>query len=590
MSDAPPEGTPKELSAAVGRLEARLDALEGRLAALETRAAGNAANGPTAAPPAPVPPGPDALPDSGRLAGSFWTGLSLAGRSLLALGGAFLLRAGTDSGALPPLAGVAAGLVYALVWVGLADRDAGRDRRGSAAFHGLTAILVGYPLIWEATRRFGFLEPAQSVLALTALTGGALVVSWRRKSELFAVAFSVCAAACALGLSLATRSPTLFAAWLVALGVVSLWISGACGWLACPWLVGAAANLAVLRVVLAGAAPGGHGSDIVGVSPRDAETAAAWLLGGYLGSFVLRTLWKRRDVGGFEIAQSAAILLVGLGGGVRVMHATGDPTRTLGIGAMVAGLAAYLVAFLFVRKQLGRGRAFFFHGTLALVLALAGCTLAGGVVTRTVTWSALAIAAAVIGGRFDRVSLRAHAGLYSAAAAKSSGLVSVVSAALLGGKDSWSAHPWAPVAAAGAACAYGALIATRAYRKAPRLARLPRLVLATVAVAGAIAAAAVLVTQSIPDGAASSAATPARTLVLAGSAVALAWAARRTRLPELGWVTWLVLAAGGAKLLLQDLAGGGESGALFLAFAFYGAALLIAPRLLRPRPPAGSDD
>ena len=44
--------------------------------------------------------------------------LTLAGRTLMVLGGAYLLRAITESGRLPASAGVVIGLGYALAWLG----------------------------------------------------------------------------------------------------------------------------------------------------------------------------------------------------------------------------------------------------------------------------------------------------------------------------------------------------------------------------------------------------------------------------------------------------------------------------------------
>jgi hypothetical protein len=470
------------------------------------------------------------------------------------------------------------GLAYALAWLGLADRDAARDRRASGGFHAVTAILVGYPLVWEATTRFAFLTPTQAAGAMTVLTAPALWIAWRRGAAFVGGAFATAAALSALALSFATKSGPLFSGWLTTLGVASLCVAYARGWIFLPWPAALAADVAALRVVLAGGAPGGEGSTILGVTPAAAEAAAAVLLAGYLATIAARTLWKRRNLGPFEMLQVVLVLLIGLGGATRVVRATGDDARLLGGAAMAAAAAAYLVAFLFVRRQLGRGRVFFFYGTLALVLALAGGMLSGGSATRTATWSALAVAAAVLGGRFDRVSLRAHAALYAAAAALTSGLLPATASALGGSRDAWTAHPWAAVAVAGSVGAYAALVATRSFRTAPRAARLPRFALAALGVAGIVGALGFLVSGAVPPGAALAA---AGTVVLAAAAVALAWIARRSRLPELGWVTWALLAAGGAKLVLRDLGGGG-SGGLFLAFGFYGAALLLAPRLLRP--------
>src|ERR1700692_399020 len=46
--------------------------------------------------------------------------LALIGKSLLILGGAFLLRAATDSAAVSKPAGVVVGLLYAIAWIAVA--------------------------------------------------------------------------------------------------------------------------------------------------------------------------------------------------------------------------------------------------------------------------------------------------------------------------------------------------------------------------------------------------------------------------------------------------------------------------------------
>jgi hypothetical protein len=72
----------------------------------------------------------------------------------------------------------------------------------------------------------------------------------------------------------------------------------------------------------------------------------------------------------------------------------------------------------------------------------------------------------------------------------------------------------------------------------------------------------------------------ARTSILAAAALALAWAGRRDRFREAGWLLYPVLVAGGLKLLLEDLPHS-RPATLFLALAFYGGALIAAPRMGR---------
>ena len=67
---------------------------------------------------------------------------------------------------------------------------------------------------------------------------------------------------------------------------------------------------------------------------------------------------------------------------------------------------------------------------------------------------------------------------------------------------------------------------------------------------------------------------------LAAAALALAWAGRSERFRESAWLVYPVLAAGGLKLLAEDLPRS-RPATLFIALALYGGALIIAPRLLR---------
>src|SRR4051795_4773246 len=59
--------------------------------------------------------------------------LTMIGRTLVALGGAYLLRALSDSHTLPLPLGIALGFAYAALWLGAADRDGLYGRRTSAA-------------------------------------------------------------------------------------------------------------------------------------------------------------------------------------------------------------------------------------------------------------------------------------------------------------------------------------------------------------------------------------------------------------------------------------------------------------------------
>ena len=126
-----------DLEGRVALLESALADVSARLAALETGRAGAAAAAPALAPAALTrPEAPFAAPaaalasaavapeapaqdlEAGEEGAPVANALTLAGRSFLVLGGAFLLRAITEGGRVPVFVGALLGLAYALLWIG----------------------------------------------------------------------------------------------------------------------------------------------------------------------------------------------------------------------------------------------------------------------------------------------------------------------------------------------------------------------------------------------------------------------------------------------------------------------------------------
>ena len=161
-----------DLADVVARLEGRVAALE-RAGSQGRRSAAQAALDRSAAP-------------SRRAQGAFDAGeatriLSLGGRTLLVLAGAFVLRAVTDSGSIPSWMGVGLGFVYAGAWMVMADRAGKAGQTLSAAFHAVSVVIIGFPLLIEGTNRFKLFSPAGSAaVVLTALTAAALLLATRR--------------------------------------------------------------------------------------------------------------------------------------------------------------------------------------------------------------------------------------------------------------------------------------------------------------------------------------------------------------------------------------------------------------------------
>lgn len=413
----------EELTREVHRLERRVAHVEGR---------GTEATTPESAPrPAAEADTPVAfLPETAGVPPAALLGL--LGKACLVLAGAFLIRTFTESGAIPKPAGVGLGFAYAAAWAFAADRSGRRGQTHAAIFHTLTAALIAYPLLWEATTRLGVLSPPWAAAGLLAATAGLIAVAWRGSLEGAAWTVTLAALCTGLGLMLATSRVEAFSAVMILFGAGSLWLTYGQRWHALRWPVAVAADAAVLSLTVLAAWPGGPPAAYRGLSPRIALLLALGLVLVYLGSFAVRILQRRREVSLFEVVQTFLVLAVGFGGAVRVALATGSGSSLLGAAALAVGLGCYGAAFAFVEKQAEGGRNFAFFTSLALLLVFAGSPLLLEGAGLNAGWTLLGLLAAMLGVRFERSSLLAHGAAYLTAAALASGLIQDSIAAFLG--------------------------------------------------------------------------------------------------------------------------------------------------------------
>lgn len=105
---------------------------------------------------------------------------AVAGRAVLGIAGAYLLRALAETSVAPRLAVVIAAIAYSGLWLFLAWRE--RAGGKTAPFvYGATAAMILAPLLWEATVRFGLLPnlvTAALLVGLPALSGILGVAGW----------------------------------------------------------------------------------------------------------------------------------------------------------------------------------------------------------------------------------------------------------------------------------------------------------------------------------------------------------------------------------------------------------------------------
>ena len=571
--------------------ETRLAALEHALARVAARVGAlEAASGLTPAPASPAPadtaePWVEAVPAGVRpapaevlpVADSGPGLLALSGQTVLALAGAYLIRALTDAGIVSPIGGVALGLAYALLFTLLADRAAAGGQLLRADFHALASVLIAYPLLWETSTRLGILAPSGALAALVGVFAAGAAVATRHRLWLLLWTGICVAVATAAALLVATQEllPAILALLTIATLVEAIALHGS--WPGLRFVPALALDAAVLVLAWLAGRPSGLPEGYPPIHPVAAAAGALALPAVYLVSIATRTLRLDRAVGTFDVLQGSAALAIGFLGAERIWAANGGSGLALGLLGSLLGLLGYAVAFVYVERRTGQATNFYFYSTAGGVLVLLESSLLLGAGGRALAWSALGLAGVWLGRGLDRMTLRAHGVVFLCAAVVSSGAVGTATRDLLGPPRVELLEVFGWLSAAAALACYRVLAADRAVNGWKRVPHAVAAALSAWLVAGILVAEAA---QLLSLATQPAALATLRSGAIAVLAVGLAAAGRRYGLVELGWLVYPLLALGGLKLLAEDLPAG-RAAALFLSFVVYGAALIAAPRLLR---------
>jgi hypothetical protein len=503
--------------------------------------------------------------------------LPIVGKALLGLAGAYLLRALTESGTLSPKVGIAAGIVYALLWLGWAARSPAAERL-TTAIHSLTAVLVLCPLLWEATVRFHAIGTWTAAAVLLAFAAFGMAISWRKSLLIVSTFATLAALGTAAALLLATHDVLPFT--FLFLAVAAAIEASAClgHSLGERWLGATAADLAVLLATWLVTNERGLPQGYAPIPHAWLLTAQVALLTIYLSSTIVRTLFRGFSFTGFETAQCAVAFAISLSGGLQM-------APVMAAVMLLCAAACYLASFALLERQGASSRNFFTYSTFGILLALAGSRiLLSGAATAWV-WSILAVACIWAGGSFGRLTLLVHGGIYLLLALAASGAFQEAASLLLGA-GSWPGERqmalWTGLAAT--AAAYRLVVYYRRAEYASTNMQVFRLAVAAsfLWMAAGIAAGILTGAYHLVLGAGANLAYCAalRTGVLAGLSLLLAWAGPRWNHVELSLLVYPAMVLGGYRLLVQDL-NQGHNGALFFSLLLYGAVLTALPRLKR---------
>lgn len=545
-----------ELESSVAMLSSEIGALRTRVASLE------------AAMPAAIALAEAATPSIPEVhAEEVQSWLALLGRTLVILGGAYLLRAITSAEIVSYHVGVGLGLLYGAPWLLLAARAGSRQRRLDAFCYGLSTALIGYPLVWEATARFVVFTPAQSALLLGGLTAAAFIISavWRLHSL---AAIVMCGAlASAAGLAVTTQSWLPYTTLAVAVGLTTLWLGYLREWILLRWP--AAIIVDFMIVILTGRADGMFWPVVL---------LQVGTLVGYLGSFAVRTLALNRTVVPFEVAQSVGVLGLVLSSLFTFLAPRPFAAMLAAAVVLATGLVAYAIAFGIVARR-GPLANLFFYTLFGLLLVTIGTALLVPQLFPVVL-AAAGAAAAVAATRHIPVVLSAQATLFVTIAAVASGLLRATTVALFSPPGPWPALAATAWVALG--CGMVALgSAPRRDGALPLGTSVARLVLSLLMVwtaSGVIVHVAASGFQRVGGWDAGWLGT-LRTAVTVAATFAVAYASRRPAWREAGWLTYPLLVGLGLKLVASDLPSG-RPVTLFVTLAAYGVALIAAPRAL----------
>lgn len=505
--------------------------------------------------------------------------MSLIGKLFLVLAGGFFLRALTDSEVLPTVPGLVIGFGYAMVWLHFADRAGRRGETQTAFFHALGTALIAFPLLVEAALRFNVLSGRWSAVAVALLAAAMFAVAWRRRLKLVAWIASAGTLVTSGILLAQTGAVAPFALILVAHGVLTLWLGYSLNWWGLRWPAALAANLVVVGVTLRVLAPAQEEPALVAVLLQ------LTLLGAYVTSIALRTLVRGRNVVPFEVAQTAAVLVVGFGGALYLAQTTGILPATIGWISLALGAASYGVALVFLDRRKDRGPNVYYYTTLGLVHTIAALALLLEGPWMATVLAGLAVVAAWSWARFGRSFMLVQAAAYVVAAGLVSGVLAYGLQALALPGPGARALPTAAMAAVFAAAAFSAWLAS-ARRSASSVEAASALRLVIVLVLVAAGAACVIgvtggLAAGLEDGSLDRGIyATVTTVVLSLAALAIAALSRNPRFQEWTWLVYPLLVAIGIKMATQDFKHSRPS-TLFIAMALYGAALIIAPRLRR---------
>jgi hypothetical protein len=405
---------------ALEQLSERIDDLEKRILQLEQRPVAAAAQHQSATetfPAAATDRSAAAIPIESS---QFGPTLTVLGKALLGIAGAYLLRALAGSAVMPHAVVGAIGGAYAIGWAIAAART---FRRFAAGLYAATSVLILAPMLWEMCLRFQAMTPLVAGGVLTAYI--AIVILTARsdyRSPAFSVAFAG-SAITALALCIGTHDMALFTAILLVMVLFGELVRLRARATSISPIVLLTADLSTCALLFIYRLPLGSRSEYPALGPVVVIAAPLVLFVIQAAAVALHTLVRRQKITVFDALQTmTAFVLLTLGFlwlfPSVAQIAVGGLCIALAVGCYWAALARF--------RRGADPRNFRLFATWGVVLLLAGVLLLA-----PLSWAAAALAFAAVGAmvaarRLESTALGFHGIIYLAAAAFASALPAYV--------------------------------------------------------------------------------------------------------------------------------------------------------------------
>jgi len=299
--------------------------------------------------------------------------ITVFGKALLGIAGAYVLRAIEETSTLPSLTAATIGIAYAFLWLVWAARVKFGPQLTSAIYAGTSALILA-PMLWELTLRFNVLPAVGAAVLICAFALAAIALTLyapaafapRDLKPVLRVA-AIASAAFALALAIASHVFLPFVAVLLILAAVCEFVPGCERVPEAGAIIALAADAAIWTLIFMyyGGLNTREGYPALSRVELLAPGIAIFAL--FAASVGLNTILRRRQIAIFAIIQAVISFLLAA---VSVAD-FGQPrgTKILGAICLLLSVVCYAAVFtLFARAPRLRNRNVFAAWSAALLL------------------------------------------------------------------------------------------------------------------------------------------------------------------------------------------------------------------------------